>query len=206
RRIQANVPARSGGRALQRRRDRRARALLFRERHTVLEVEDRDIEIARGKLPESERAVKHARAMARDEHERSEQHRGPRAHQYERGMPRTFCPMYASTRLLLTGATSSRRVSRNLRSTSYSAANPYPPCVSSAAFAASHDACDASSFAMLASAPHGLPRSKSHAALSRSSVAASRCACACATGNWTPWFAPIGLPKTTRSPAYRAAR
>ena len=25
---------------------------------------------------------------------------------------------------------------------------------------------------------------------------------ACAIGNWTPWFAPIGRPNTTRSDAY----
>src|SRR5687768_17978973 len=29
--------------------------------------------------------------------------------------------------------------------------------------------------------------------------AASTLTCARAIGNWTPWFCPIGLPKTTRS-------
>src|SRR5437868_12482217 len=46
------------------------------------------------------------------------------ADQYERGMPSTCWPTYASTRLLLIGATLYSRVSRNLRSTSNSTAKP----------------------------------------------------------------------------------
>ena len=55
-----------------------------------------------------------------------------------------------------TGATWYSRVSRNLRSTSYSAAKPKPPWVCRQTLAASQDASAASSLAMLASAPHGL--------------------------------------------------
>ena len=75
--------------------------------------------------------------------------------------------MKASTRLLLTGATWYRRVSRSLRSMSYSTANPNPPWVFSAALPASQEASEASIFAMLASAPHGSPRSKRSAAFQR---------------------------------------
>src|SRR5262252_4533593 len=74
--------------------------------------------------------------------------------QYERGIPSTCWPTYASTRLLLIGATLYSRVSRNLRSTSNSIAKPYPPCVSRQALAASQAAWEASSLAMFASAPH----------------------------------------------------
>jgi hypothetical protein len=54
---------------------------------------------------------------------------------------------------------------------------------------------------MFASAPHGCPSSYSQAALKRTRSAASIAAWARAIGNWTPWFAPIGRPKTTRSEA-----
>ena len=66
------------------------------------------------------------------------------------------------------------------------------------ALAASHAASAARYLAMLASGPHGWPASKSAAALSRMSAAASTAVCALAIGNCTPWFAPIGRPKTTR--------
>ncbi len=49
---------------------------------------------------------------------------GPLHAQYDRGKPSTWVAMYDSTRLLLTGATWKRRVSRNLRSTSYSSTKP----------------------------------------------------------------------------------
>ena len=74
--------------------------------------------------------------------------------------------------------------------------------VCTATLAASHDASAASSFAMLASAPHGSPRSNSSAARMRMRSAASTFTCARAIGNCTPWFWPIGRPKTTRSFAY----
>ena len=57
-----------------------------------------------------------------------------------------------------------RRVSRNLRSTSYSSAKPKPPWVSRQALAASQEASDASSLAMFASGPQGCPASNSSAA------------------------------------------
>ena len=44
-----------------------------------------------------------------------------------------------------------------------------------------------------------LPRSKRGAALPTISEAASTLAYARATGNWTSWFLPMGLPKTSRS-------
>ncbi|MNC91175.1 hypothetical protein D3C83_73820 [compost metagenome] len=56
---------------------------------------------------------------------------------------------------------------------SYSAAKPKPPCVCRHTFAASHDASAASSFAMLASAPHGFFSSNNAAALKRMRFAAS---------------------------------
>src|SRR5438132_359569 len=89
---------------------------------------------------------------------------------------------------------------------SYSSANPKPPCVWTATLAASHDASAASSFAMLASAPHGSPRSNSSAARTRIRSAASTFTCARAIGNCTPWFCPIGRLNTTRSFAYFVAR
>ena len=46
------------------------------------------------------------------------------ASQYERGMPSTCSPMKLSTMLFEMGATENRRLSRNLRSTSYSVAKP----------------------------------------------------------------------------------
>src|SRR5262249_41249032 len=48
-------------------------------------------------------------------------------HQKERGRPRTCSATYERIRLVEMGATRYRRVSRNLRSTSYSAAKPKPP-------------------------------------------------------------------------------
>src|SRR5438094_2277651 len=100
-------------------RDRRARVILLLRWDAVLEVENRDVESVRPELALPERARHHSRPLRGHEHQRAQQ-----LHQYERGMPSTFWPRYASTRLLLTGATSSSRVSRNLRSTSYSDAKP----------------------------------------------------------------------------------
>src|SRR6185503_8133324 len=115
--------------------------ILPRRRHTVLEIEDRDVELAGAELAEPEGTLDHPLAVRGHEHQRA--HRGEPVHQYDRGIPSTCWPMYASTRLLLIGATSRRRVSRNLRSTSYSRAKPYPPYASRAALAASHADCDA---------------------------------------------------------------
>src|ERR671937_432457 len=89
---------------------------------------------------------------------------------------------------------------------SYSSANPKPPYVCTATFAASHDASAASSFAMFASVAHGRPASNSSAARNRIRSAGSTLTCARAIGNWTPWFCPIGRLNTTRSFAYRVAR
>jgi hypothetical protein len=71
------------------------------------------------------------------------------------------------------GAICMRRVSRHLRSTSYSLAKPKPPWVWIVASAACHDASDASIFAMFASAPQGLPAWNSAAALRTIRSAAS---------------------------------
>ena len=65
---------------------------------------------------------------------------------------------------VVTGATWYRRVSRNLRSTSNSRANPKPPWVSRQTFAACHEASAASSLAMFASAPQASPASNRRAA------------------------------------------
>ena len=97
------------------------------------------------------------------------------------------------------GATWYRRVSRNLRSTSYSAAKPYPPWVWMQASAAAQAASDASNLAILASAPAGLPASYRSAACLTISAAASVWMCALAMGNCTPWLAPMGRPNTSRS-------
>src|SRR5690606_35657446 len=77
------------------------------------------------------------------------------SHQNERGRPSTCSATYARIRLVEIGATWYRRVSRNLRSTSYSLAKPKPPWNCRQALAASHDASAASSLAMFAWAPHG---------------------------------------------------
>ena len=63
-----------------------------------------------------------------------------RLHQYERGSPRTRSATYVRIKFVEIGATWYKRVSRSLRSMSYSAANPNPPSVWSAAFPASHEA------------------------------------------------------------------
>ena len=75
-----------------------------------------------------------------------------------------------------------------------------------AALPASAEAWEASSLAMFASAPHGLPASNRLVALNRSKDAASTLALAWASGNATPWLAPIGLPNTSRRDAYSLAR
>ena len=99
---------------------------------------------------------------------------------------------------MFNGATWYSRVSRNLRSMSYSAAKPNPPWVSRQALAAAHEASLASSFDMFASVPHGFPASNRSAAFLRIRSAALSDAYAFASGNWTPWFAPIGRPNTSR--------
>ena len=58
---------------------------------------------------------------------------------------------------------------------------------------------------MLASPPHGCSASKSAAALSRMSCAASVEMCERAIANCTPWLAPIGRPKMTRWFEYATA-
>ena len=58
---------------------------------------------------------------------------------------------------------------------------------------------------MLACGPQAAPESYSSAAWKRIRSAASRCAWAVASGNWMPWFWPMGRPKTTLSFAYRQA-
>src|SRR4029079_12821962 len=105
----------------ERRRDRPAGAVLLVRRHAILEIEDCDVETTRRELTESQRALDHPRTVPRHEHQRAE-----RSHQYDRGMPSTFWPRYASTRLLLNGANSMRRVSRNCRSPASSGADPAP--------------------------------------------------------------------------------
>ncbi|SST08295.1 Uncharacterised protein [Acinetobacter baumannii] len=99
------------------------------------------------------------------------------------------------------GATWYRRVSRNLRSTSYSQAKPKPPWVCRQALAASQEAFAARYLAMFALAPALSPASYSWQARQRIRSAASTSMCASAMGNCTPWFCPIGRPKTTRSRA-----
>jgi hypothetical protein len=104
------------------------------------------------------------------------------------------------------GATWYSRVSRNLRSTSYSQAKPKPPCVCRHTLAASHDAFAARCLAMLASAPAFKCASIFSHAFQRIRLAASSSMKASAIGNCTPWFWPIGRPNTTRSLAYFVAR
>ena len=58
---------------------------------------------------------------------------------------------------------------------------------------------------MLASPPHGWPASKSAAALSRISCAASVEMCEREIANCTPWLAPMGRPKITRWFEYATA-
>ena len=97
------------------------------------------------------------------------------------------------------GATWYSRVSRNLRSTSYSQAKPKPPWNWMQALAASQLALAARYLAMLAWAPQGWCASYSVQACQRIRSAASTSIWASAIGNCTPWFWPIGRPKTTRS-------
>src|SRR5580692_9586969 len=72
--------------------------------------------------------------------------------------------------------------------------------------AASKAQVDASSFASLASLAHGMSLSYSQAALRMSNSTASSLASDSASGNWTPWFMPIGRPKTRRCLAYSTTR
>ena len=82
---------------------------------------------------------------------------------------------------------------------SYSSAKPKPPCVCRQVSAACQEASDASSFAMLASVPQGMPASNSDAALRTIRLAASVSTWLRAMGNWMPWLAPMGRPNTSRS-------
>src|SRR4030081_2694658 len=66
------------------------------------------------------------------------------------------------------------------------------------ALPASQAASAPRNFAMLASPPHGWPASKSAAALSRMSCAASVETCEREIANCTPWLAPMGRPQRTR--------
>ena len=84
---------------------------------------------------------------------------------------------------------------------SYSSAKANPPWVCMHMSAARHDASEASSFAMFASAPHASPDSKSDAARRHICAAASVAAYASAMGNWIPWLRPMGRPNTCRSVA-----
>ncbi|MNL75178.1 hypothetical protein D3C87_2009360 [compost metagenome] len=88
-----------------------------------------------------------------------------------------------------------------MRSTSYSQAKPKPPWVCRQALAASQEALAAKYLAMFALAPAFLPLSYSSQARQRIRSAASISIWASAIGNCTPWFCPIGRPKTTRSRA-----
>src|ERR1700730_16624122 len=105
-------------------------------------------------------------------------------------------------RLVDSGATWYKRVSRNLRSTSYSDAKPNPPWHCKHALAASQEASAATSNAVLASGPQLLAAANNAQALKRIKLAASTLINALAMGNCTPWFCPIGRPNTIRSVAY----
>src|SRR5204863_5569491 len=87
--------------------------------------------------------------------------------QNDRGRPSTCSATYDRIRLVEIGATWYSRVSRNLRSTSYSAAKPKPPCVCRQTLAASNDAFAARYFARFASVPHGWCASNSSQARKR---------------------------------------
>ena len=104
------------------------------------------------------------------------------------------------------GATWYRRVSRNLRSMSYSHAKPKPPWVCRQTLAASQLALAARYLAMLASAPAFWWASIFSQAFQRIRLAASSSMKASAIGNCTPWFWPMGRLNTTRSLAYLLAR
>ena len=119
--VDANVPARGSLRRHRRKRpgEHTARAHLLRRRYGVLVVVDD------GVSREFQRPGDHAVLVRGDvEPGADESVVGHGSFQYDRGIPRTFCPRYARTRLLLTGAVMKRRVSRNLRSMSYSFAKP----------------------------------------------------------------------------------
>src|SRR5665213_1658309 len=102
------------------------------------------------------------------------------------------------------GAICISRVSRHLRSTSYSRAKPKPPWVCKQASAACQEASAASSFAMLASGPQGSAWSNSEAARRTIKFAASVSAKARDSGNCTPWFWPIGQNQGVQFPLSRA--
>src|SRR5207245_8083613 len=103
--------------------------------------------------------------------------------QNERGSPSRCSATYERIRLVEMGATWYSRVSRNLRSTSYSLAKPKPPCICRHTLAASQLALAARYFAMLASAPQGWCASNSSQAFQRIRSAASTSMCASAIGN-----------------------
>ena len=80
-------------------------------------------------------------------------------------MPSTCSATKDRIRLVEMGATWYKRVSRNLRSTSYSWAKPKPPWNCRQALAAYHEASAASIFAILACVPQGWCASNSSQAL-----------------------------------------
>ena len=83
---------------------------------------------------------------------------------------------------------------------------PQPPKVSMAALAAFQAAREARYLAMLGPSPRVSASSKARAASSRIAAAARTSMYASAMGNCTPWFAPMGRPKTRRERAYSEAR
>src|SRR3569832_1367840 len=106
-----------------------------------------------GQLPRAER--RGDRMLQRDDGNAVQGSHEYSPDQNERGRPSTCSATYDRIRLVEIGATWYRRVSRNLRSASYSCAKPKPPGNCRQALAASHDASAASIFAMLACAPQG---------------------------------------------------
>ena len=105
------------------------------------------------------------------------------------------------------GAIEYSRVSRNLRSTWYSSANPKPPCTFMQTLAASQEASEASSLAMLASGPQGSWASNRRAASRRIRSAARTAACARASAyarEREVFGRPIGSNQGVQFPIARA--
>ena len=77
--------------------------------------------------------------------------------------------------------------------------------VSRQALAAAQLASRREVFGEFASGPQGMPASNGRGTVA-DQIGGLDLAWAAAIGNWTPWFAPIGRPNTSRPLAYSTAR
>src|SRR5207244_9626473 len=87
----------------------------------------------------------------------------------------------------------------------FDTAIPFPPCTSIATLDACHEHSEARNLEMFAYSPSVFssdPESSNSAAFHFIASAATSLAYASAIGNWTPWLAPSGFPKTTLFFAY----